>query len=218
MVYSSASILIVDDAEDVRDILSRILETKGYTVDMACDGEEALVRIREHDHYDIAFVDLQMPGMGGLELLRAFQDWRTDTAVIILTACGSVRRAKEALKLGAVDFLEKPFDPQIVRSLTEELLLRRRLWRSGSVKDLLHLAELARDRGAYVEARSYLKIALQHDNMRPEPYYWLGHLYEVEGDRQQATYYYHMAFNADETFRPAGAALARLGKSLAMTH
>jgi len=97
MTHSSASILSVDDEEDVRAILSKILEAKSYAIDMACDGEEALGLIREHDRYDIAFVDLQMPRMGGLELLRAFQDWRKNTAVVVLTAWGSVGRAKEAM-------------------------------------------------------------------------------------------------------------------------
>lgn len=119
-----------------------MLETAGYIVKTASDGEEALAKSQEQS-YDIAFVDLQMPKMGGLELLRSLHGMAAKTAVVILTTYGSVAHAVEAMKLGAVDFLEKPFDPKTIRLLTEEILLRQSLGSSGSVESLLHLAELA---------------------------------------------------------------------------
>jgi hypothetical protein len=88
----------------------------------------------------------------------------------MLTAYGTVARAVEAMKLGAVDFLEKPFDPKAVLLLCEEILQRQTIGMSGTVDELLHLAELARERKAFVEARVYLKIAMQRDLARPEPY------------------------------------------------
>lgn len=211
MTQPQAHILVVDDERNIRRNLSMVLEATGYQVDMAGDGEEALAKSREQ-HYDIALVDLQMPKMGGLDLLRYLRSLRPEMAVVILTAYGSVTRAVEAMKLGAVDFLEKPFDPKIIQLLVEEILLRRSLGASGSIEDLLHLAELARDRRASIEARAYLKTAMVRDVTRPEPYYWLGHQYEIEGDARQAVSYYYMALDADQTFRPARDALIRLGR------
>ena len=94
--------------------------------------------------------------------------------MVILTAYGTVGGAVEAMKLGAVDFLEKPFDPKVLLLLCEEIIQRQKTTTRGSVDDLLHLAELARERKAYVEARVYLKIAMIREVTRPEPYYWLG--------------------------------------------
>jgi DNA-binding NtrC family response regulator len=206
-----ARILVVDDERNIRKNLSMVLEAASYRVDVASSGEEALAK-SEEQHYDIAFVDLQMPKMGGLELLRYLRGLSTETAVVILTAHGSVARAVEAMKLGAADFLEKPFDPKAIRLLVEEVLLRQRLGSSGSVEDLLHLAELARERQAYVEARAYLKTAMLRDPTRPEPYYWLGYLCEIESDTRQAVHYYYMVLDVDHTFRPALDALTCLGR------
>ena len=175
------------------------------------NGEEALTKSKEQ-YYDIAFVDLQMPKMGGLELTRFLRGLSSTTAVVILTAYGSVASAVEAMKLGATDFLEKPFDPKAIPRLVEEILLRKQLGSGGSVEDLLHLAELARERKAYGEARAYLKTAMLRELMRPEPYYWLGSLSEEEGDMRQAAPYYYMALDVRPTFQPAREALARLGR------
>jgi len=188
-----------------------VLEAAGYEVEAASNGEEALTKSQEQN-YDIAFVDLQMPKMGGLALLRSMRGLSPKTAVVILTAYGSVARAVEAMKLGAVDFLEKPFDPKAIRLLAEEILVRQRLGSGRSVETLLHLAELARERHAYVEARAYLKTAMLSDLARPEPYYWLGYIFEAEGDLRQAAQYYYMAVDANHTFQPALDALARLGR------
>jgi DNA-binding NtrC family response regulator len=211
MTQPQARLLVVDDERNVRKNLRMVLEAAGYEVDSASDGEEALAKSKEQ-RYDIAFVDLRMPKMGGLELLRYLRAFSPSLAVVILTAHGSVANAVEAMKLGAVDFLEKPFDPKAIQLLVEEILLRQQLGAKGSVDDLLHLAELARDRHAYVEARAYLKTAMLCDLRRPEPYYWLGHLCEAEGDLRQAAQYYYMALDANQTFQPAREALTRLGR------
>ena len=98
-----------------------VLEAAGYTVDTASNGDEGLLRVKE-GRYDIVFVDIQMPKMGGLELLGYLRGLRPKMPVVMLTAYGSVSRAVEAMKLGAVDFLEKPFDPKNLLLLCEEIL------------------------------------------------------------------------------------------------
>lgn len=211
MTKLQARILVVDDERNIRKNLAMVLEAAGYKVDTAGDGEEALTKSKEQ-YYDIAFVDLQMPKMGGLEFTHFLRGLSSTTAVVILTAYGSVASAVEAMKLGAVDFLEKPFDPKAIQILVEEILLRKQLGSGGSVEDLLHLAKLARERKAHVEARAYLKTAMLRNLTRPEPYYWLGYLCEDEGDTRQAAHYYYMALDVNQTFQPAREALQRLGR------
>ena len=211
MTQLHTPILIVDDERHIRRNLQLLLEAAGYQTDVASDGEEALAMCQAHQ-YNVALVDLQMPKMNGLELLRSLRELHPETAVVILTAYGSVARAVEAMKLGAVDFLEKPFNPKALRLLVDEVLLRQRLEPRGSVDDFLRLAALARERGAHLEARVYLKTALLRDLVRPEPAYWLGVISEEEGDMRQAAHYYYMALDADHTFQPALTALTRSGR------
>ena len=210
MTKATARILIVDDERNIRKNLCMVVEAAGYQADAARDGDEALAKCREQP-YDVAFVDLRMPKMGGLTLLGYIRSLNPNTAVVILTAHGSVTDAVDAMKLGAVDFLQKPFDPKKIPLLLEEILLRQRLGPGGSVEDLLHLAQLARDRSALVEARAYVKAAMLRDIKRPEPYFWLGLLCEADGDARLAAQYYYMALDTSPTFDPAREALIRLG-------
>jgi DNA-binding NtrC family response regulator len=101
-------ILVVDDDPQIREVLETRLESKGYQVATAGDGEEALSVVRGGG-LDLIITDLRMPGMDGLELMRRLQDVRDRPPVIFLTAHGSVSEAVEAMKLGAYDFLEKPY-------------------------------------------------------------------------------------------------------------
>jgi DNA-binding NtrC family response regulator len=210
MIASQVRILVVDDERNIRNNLSMVLESAGYQVDASGDGDDALTKCKAR-HYDMAFVDIQMPKMGGLELLRYLRTLRPNLAVVILTAYGTVGSAVEAMKLGAVDFLEKPFDPKVLLLLCEEIIQRQKMSKSVSIDDLLHLAELARERKAYVEARVYLKTAMMREVTRPEPYYWLGYISELEGDKRRAMQYYSLALDASQTFQPAHDALKRLG-------
>jgi DNA-binding response OmpR family regulator len=216
MTQSQVHILVVDDKRNIRNNLGMVLEAEGYKVDTASNGDEALLRVKE-GRYDIVFADIQMPKMDGLELLRYLRGLRPKMPVVMLTAYGTVSRAVEAMKLGAVDFIEKPFDPKSVLLLCEEILQREKIGMSGTVDELLHLAELALERKAYVEARVYLKIAMQRDLSRPEPYYRLGELSEHDGRASHAVHYYYMALDAQSTFQPARDALKRLGRLDATT-
>jgi FixJ family two-component response regulator len=209
MIASQVRILVVDDERNIRNNLTMVLESAGYKVDASGDGEDALTKCKTQ-HYDIAFVDIQMPKMGGLELLRYLHTLRPRMAIIILTAYGTTGRAVEAMKLGAVDFLEKPFDPKNIQLLCEEIFQRQKTGASVSLEHLLRMAELARERKAYIEARVYLKTAMMREVTRPEPYYWLGHISEIEGDKRKAMQYYSLALDASETFQPARDALMRI--------
>jgi CheY-like chemotaxis protein len=217
MTETQSRILVADDERNIRKTLSLVLEGAGYEVDVAADGDEALNLCRER-HPDIAFVDLRMPKMQGLEVLSHIRAISPKTAVVIITAYGTASNAVEAMKLGAVDFIQKPFDPKIIEVLAQEILFRQSLTSIGSFGDYLHLAELARERNARIEARAYLKIAMIRDVSRPEPYYWLGFMAEGDGDRRTALQYYYMAVDANRNYEPAREAVKRLGHDLSKPH
>src|SRR3712207_8235219 len=106
---SRKSILVVDDEKSQREILEMILSGEGYDVTTAASGEAAL-RIARERRFDLALTDLKMTGMDGIELLSRLLAFDSSIIVILLTAHGSIESAKEALRRGAFDYLEKPFE------------------------------------------------------------------------------------------------------------
>src|SRR5215204_1286150 len=106
---SRKSILVVDDEKSQREILEMILSGEGYDVTTAASGEAAL-RIARERRFDLALTDLKMTGMDGIELLSKLLAFDSSIIVILLTAHGSIDSAKEALRRGAFDYLEKPYD------------------------------------------------------------------------------------------------------------
>ena len=118
--------MVVDDELIVRESLAAWLEKEGAAVDRAESGEQAL-DLMEGNLYDIMFVDIKMPGMGGFGLLERVKKFFPTTVVVIITAYGTVEHAVEAMKLGANDFLVKPFDPEGLGLLVAKLLEHKRL-------------------------------------------------------------------------------------------
>ncbi len=102
-------ILVADDEESMRWVLSKSLTKQGYQVDLASNGREALLLSRKQT-YDLAVLDIKMPGLSGLELLSKFKEECPQALVIIMTAESSMKNAVEAMKRGAYDYLTKPFD------------------------------------------------------------------------------------------------------------
>ena len=104
---TTAKILVVDDEEIVRDYLRRMLTQDGYQVVSVASGEEALEHITAQS-FDLALIDLKMPGIGGMDVLAALRQRSPDTVAIVLTAHGSLETAVEALRQGAYNYLFKP--------------------------------------------------------------------------------------------------------------
>jgi DNA-binding NtrC family response regulator len=103
------NILVVDDEKSQREILELILAEEGYDVTTAASGEAAL-KFAKDRRFDLALTDLKMTGMDGIELLQQLLAYDSSIIVILLTAHGSIESAKEALRRGAFDYLEKPYD------------------------------------------------------------------------------------------------------------
>ena len=113
-----ARILVIDDDHGVRDSMTRMLRGAGFSVETAATGEEG-VAAGKGNMFDVILSDMRMPGISGLEVLQRLRELRVDSAFIVMTGFGTIDTAVEAMKLGAVDFVQKPF-------FRDELLMRVR--------------------------------------------------------------------------------------------
>lgn len=114
---SSAKVLLVDDEKEFTETLSERLRLRDLEVFIASSGREAIDLAGQH-RFDAVILDLQMPGMDGIETLKHLLTKDADLQVIVLTGHGTISKSVEALKAGAMDFFEKPIDIQI---LSEEI-------------------------------------------------------------------------------------------------
>ena len=119
-------ILIVDDEAGMRDMLSILLRKEGYGVSVADRAERAIEMVAKGE-FDLVMSDISMPGKSGLEVLRQTKTASPDTPVILVTAYASTESAVEALKLGAYDYLIKPFDVEELKNVVRNALEKRRL-------------------------------------------------------------------------------------------
>jgi two-component system response regulator HydG len=137
-------VMVVDDEATIREALTAWLAKEGYQVESAASGPEALARLSEAA-YGLLLVDIKMPGMDGLELVARVREMQPEVGIVMITAHGSIHTAVEAMKLGAGDYLCKPFDPEELslilermaahqaladenQSLREELARSRQIW------------------------------------------------------------------------------------------
>jgi len=120
------TILVVDDKDSMRNMLTETLVEEGYRVDCAPDGRRALELVRNKS-YDLVLTDLKMPDVDGLEVLGGVKESDSDTSVIVMTAYGTIEDAVAAMKKGAYDFITKPFDTDHLCVLISRALENRRL-------------------------------------------------------------------------------------------
>ena len=126
----SIRVLVVDDERPTRLLMEKELPRAGYVVLTAESGEKALEQIRSAD-FDVVLLDLKMPGIGGMEALRRIKDSGTAAEVIILTGHPDVDSAIAAMKLGAYDYLTKPFKLSELEAVLRRAAERRRLEREN---------------------------------------------------------------------------------------
>ena len=122
----AARILVVDDEQSMRELLAIVLRREGYDVLLADNGHAA-VNLLEHETVDVLISDINMPDMSGVEVLRAAKKVDQDILGIMITAFASTETAIEAMRLGACDYLSKPFDIDLIKMKVREKVENRQL-------------------------------------------------------------------------------------------
>lgn len=205
------SILIVDDEKNIRMTLSQALESFGFDIHTAVNGEEAL-NMLERKRFCMILLDLKMPGMDGMDVLRKVRVARPDIKIIIITAHGSIESAVEAIKLGAVDFIQKPFTPKDIRTLVTKVLDRDSIEadKARNYEENIELAKKCITMREFDAAQENVKRAIAVDSTKPEAFNLLGALLEIQGEWLDALKQYRAALALDPTYKPADANLNRI--------
>lgn len=210
-------ILIVDDEPNVRLSYRMALETEGYVVTEANCGAKALEKL-EAAKFDLAILDMRMPEMDGLALLAEMRKRGYATPSIIVTAYGDIPHAVQAMKLGAIDFLQKPLTPEALRRIVTDLLERHAPEPAGqqtlnppaddfdthvvTAKRLLNLQDFA-------GAKKHLVRAMELDG-NAEAFNLAGVLFEMQEDYDRAKKYYGHAIRLDKRYEPAQQNMRRI--------
>ena len=175
----------------------------GAEIDTASNGEEALTKLKGRE-FGLILLDIRMPGMDGMEILRRVREIRPDIRVIMITAFGTIESAV-AIKLGAVDFLQKPFGPEEIRELVSRVADRDRLdeHKQLDYASFIECAKKCIGERHFDAAIKHVHRGISVDPGRPEAFNLLGALMEMKGDRIEAQKNYRAALSLDPSYQPA---------------
>ncbi len=192
-------LLLVDDHENIRFTFQLALESEGYDVDTAGTISEARAKM-EGQYHDLLLLDLRLGAESGLTLLSGLRANGIDTPVLMMTAHGTAKDAVEAMKLGAVDFLDKPLEPVRFRAVVAEVL-ERRLSSHGKAPaagDKTYTHQITEARHAlncrdFAAAHLHLARALELNSHSADAHYLFGSMLELNHNPERARRYYHRA-------------------------
>jgi DNA-binding NtrC family response regulator len=210
-LLAARRIMIVEDEPNVRFVFRAALESDDYTLATAEDGETAL-RWLKREAADLVLLDLRMPGIGGMEVLRRLRAIGNGVPVIVITAHDSVPNAVEAMKLGAIDFLPKPVTPDRLRRVVADVLARfpedpgkpdPASAQAAAPRDMLSSAKRALNHRLFYRAEALLGEAARENPNSAEPLYLLGVLHEVQRKPAAAKEAYQAALRIDPAYEPA---------------
>jgi DNA-binding response OmpR family regulator len=208
-------LIVIDDEPNVRLGYRLTLEAEGYGVSEATNVAEALESFATGS-YDMALLDMRMPDMDGLALLTEMRRRNIQTPTVIITAYGDVPHAVQAMKLGAIDFLQKPLTPEALRNIVKDVLARHAdsaftatpprddfYTHLFTAKKLLNLQDFS-------GAKEHLIRALELNPESAEGYNLAGVLFEMQEDYTRAKRYYGQAIKTDKDFEPAQQNMRRI--------
>ncbi len=208
----NASILIADDEKSIRLTVAQALSSQGYEVATAVDGSTALDQLKDTPT-DLLLLDIQMPGMDGIEVLQKAITQQPSLKVIMISAHGSVDNAVDAMKLGAVDYLQKPFTPGELRELVNRVLEREAV-DEGDYDTQIAAARKLASESKYEEAIASAKQCIGSHPENAAGFNLLGEVLEVTGDRAEALKNYRVALDLDPTYTAASKNLERAATDL----
>jgi len=210
-------VLIVDDEKNIRLTLKTALSKAGYEVETAVNGEDGLTKLKGEE-IPVVLLDMKMPGMDGIQFLKEVTEKDIATKVIMITGYGSVETAVETLKLGAVDYLRKPFKPEEIISIVEDVFERHEMENSEkeveSFDDYIMLAKNAINKRDFSKAKEMLQEATSLNSEKPEPFNFLGIIYEMQHKQAEAMKMYRAALALDPGYKPANDNIERAGESM----
>lgn len=183
-------VLVVDDTRNIRNLLTTCLELNGCTVVIANNGLAA-IEIILGEPFDIAFIDVKMPGMSGTEVLRRIRALGFTFPVIIMTAYATVKNAVECTKLDAVAYLQKPFTVDRVNDVLN--VLQNTTINEDRFEDLIKKSKDLINKDNQPEALKILKKALSFNPSSGEIYFLMGVAYEKYNEAEEAKKYFNAA-------------------------
>jgi DNA-binding NtrC family response regulator len=198
-------VLVVDDEPHVRLSYRVALETEGYEVVEASSGKSALGQLIDR-RFGLAILDVRMPEMDGLELLARMRENKIAVPVVIVTAYSDVPHAVKAMKLGAIDFLQKPLRPEELRTLVADVFKRHAPVIELSEENFaahITAARRALNLQAFAKARVHLVKAMELNPESVEAFNLAGVLAELLQDYDKARKHYGQAIKIDKHYEPA---------------
>jgi len=208
-------ILIVDDEPHVRLSYRVTLETAGLEVREAGGAAAALSELAVSE-FSLVILDMRMPEMDGLDLLEKIRQRGIGTPVVIITAYGDVPHAVKAMKLGAIDFLQKPLTPETLRQIVWDILARHagpepsRPTNKSSFEVHLEAAKRFINLRDFPHAREHIAKALEIRNDSPDVFNLGGVLFEMQEDYDRAKRYYGQAIRLDRNHEAAQQNMRRI--------
>ncbi|KLE16777.1 response regulator [Clostridium sp. C8] len=182
-------VLVIDDTKNIRILLSTCLELRGYKVVTADNGIEALNIINDKsEKIDLIFLDIRMPGISGTEVLKGIKEVRSACPVVIMTAFATVKNAIECTKLGALIYLQKPFSPDRINLVLDEIERKNNdniEFRVDEIlkisKELLNIDDIEK----IYEAHELLKKALSINPYNKEIYLLISEVNKLTGNIEE---------------------------------
>lgn len=135
MKFHALKIIVVDDDESIRISLKQVLAKEGHVTTVVENGLLALEQLKSNQ-FDLAFVDLKMPGIDGMSLLKEIRKHDPRTDVVIITGFATVETAVEAMKYGAYDYIQKPFSVETIRQVLKKIVEKRAILQTGEIRQL----------------------------------------------------------------------------------
>lgn len=192
--------LVIDDTKNIRKLLTTCLELRGYEVITADCGRAALAAIKkEMENINLIFLDIRMPEMNGTEVLKTLKDEKIDCPIIIMTAYATVKNAVDCTKLGAAAYLQKPFSPDRVNAVIDEVSSacncenKPDTYEQAEEKIIIEKANALIEHKDFSAAHEKLKKALAINPYNKDIYYLLGKVNENINKPKEADIFYTMS-------------------------